>query len=380
MSRDIPSYSNPESEMTLTDTSFLVNSNNSGFQTVYLYNKIYKKTPQSFCSSYLNDVNVHKTKKQILKLMEELVEGDLEHFILRIYDNDENHGSTRYEHVYFNRNVECLLYMIENSCDDHVHYSLLYNHNLDSKVEVLFNKTRKIKRLPISYKNNFHVVLMNGNKFNLEKLEYAPKKTIAAFEDLYNEDFYKVSDHILKRLQTERDKGIVLLHGTYGSGKTSYLRHLIKTLEKKIIYFPPDLTRELANPNFLAFIRNHTDCILIIEDAENILAKREGGGNQAISNLLNISDGILGDALNIQLVCTFNCAVDEIDPALLRPGRLIAKYHFTELSPDRTNALITKLYGDTVKATKPKMTIAEIFSLDEERFCEEEKKIKIGFY
>jgi len=36
-----------------------------------------------------------------------------------------------------------------------------------------------------------------------------------------------IDKSIRDRLSTENDKGIVLLHGLPGTGKTTYLRHLI---------------------------------------------------------------------------------------------------------------------------------------------------------
>ena len=73
----------------------------------------------------------------------------------------------------------------------------------------------------------------------------------------------------------------------------------------------------------------YPDSVLIIEDAEKVVRNRNGNGNEtAVSNLLNLSDGILGDCLKTQIVATFNTERQLIDKALLRKGRLIAEYKF----------------------------------------------------
>ena len=36
--------------------------------------------------------------------------------------------------------------------------------------------------------------------------------------------------------------------------------------------------------------------------------------------------------LKLHVVCTVNCALDKIDPAILRPGRLVAMREFGKLS------------------------------------------------
>ena len=62
-----------------------------------------------------------------------------------------------------------------------------------------------------------------------------------------------------------------------------------------------------------------------------------------VSALLNITDGLLSDWLNIQLICSFNSDISKIDSALMRKGRLIAKYEFKELEVEKANALSLKL-------------------------------------
>jgi ATP-dependent 26S proteasome regulatory subunit len=58
-----------------------------------------------------------------------------------------------------------------------------------------------------------------------------------------------------------------------------------------------------------------------------------------VSNLLNICDGFLGDLLKLLVICTINCSVDAIDPAIMRPGRLLAHREFQRLSPVEAKSL-----------------------------------------
>ena len=41
----------------------------------------------------------------------------------------------------------------------------------------------------------------------------------------------------------------------------------------------------------------------------------QGSSRNAVTNLLNLSDGIIGDALRIQIITTFNTDFKNIDPA-----------------------------------------------------------------
>ncbi|CAF5083649.1 unnamed protein product, partial [Rotaria sp. Silwood1] len=105
------------------------------------------------------------------------------------------------------------------------------------------------------------------------------------------------------------------------------------------------------------------DAILIIEDAENIIQDRNESStpSQAVANLLNLSDGLLGDAMHQQIIATFNCDLTTVDPALLRKGRLIANYEFNKLDLESAKILSDKLGFGTDGITEP-MTLAEIFN------------------
>jgi hypothetical protein len=110
----------------------------------------------------------------------------------------------------------------------------------------------------------------------------------------------------------------------------------------------------------------HPNSILIIEDAENIILDRKQGNflsTQAVSNLLNLSDGLLGDGIRQQIICTFNCDVRSIDPAFRREGRLVLEHKFDKLSVENARRLCIELGlpGNGENIREP-MTLAEIYA------------------
>jgi hypothetical protein len=108
-----------------------------------------------------------------------------------------------------------------------------------------------------------------------------------------------------------------------------------------------------------------------------LLSCREKNNNSAISILLNLTDGILGESLGIQIICTFNTHTQNIDPALLRKGRLMAMYEFKELSAGKATALLKKS-GVNKSASSP-MTLADIYNADKNNFELATNRQKIGF-
>ena len=192
----------------------------------------------------------------------------------------------------------------------------------------------------------------------------------------YNDDFEEIDAKIIKRLNTVNDKGLVLLHGKPGTGKTSYIRYLTNKVDKKMIFLSPEVSQYISTPEFITILSEYPNSIIIIEDAENIIKTRKSGGSSAISNLLNLTDGLLADCLKIQLICSFNTDVSQIDKALLRKGRLIAMYEFKELKQQKANSLALSLGKERVINTDA--TLADVFNIEEEGVMQE-SFAKIGY-
>ena len=195
----------------------------------------------------------------------------------------------------------------------------------------------------------------------------------------YGVDFLKVHNVIVERLNKDYSKGIILLHGDPGTGKTSYIKYLTSLIkDKDILFIPPSMAEMLSEPSIIPFLMDHKNSILIIEDAERVISDREGNGSPAgVSNLLNLTDGILGDCLNIQVIATFNMKREKIEQALLRKGRLIAEHKSEKLSTEETNNLLKHLNNGYV--SKEGMVLADIYNVDVELFKATNKTNKIGF-
>lgn len=201
-----------------------------------------------------------------------------------------------------------------------------------------------------------NLIVMKKNGLELQRMEM--KKSRLDVSLFYNDDFTQTDEIIRKRLNTKGDKGIVLLHGIPGTGKTTYLRWLVGRIKKRLMFVPPDVAARISNPELVQLLVDNPNSVLVIEDAEHIIMQRHAGGDSAVSTLLNISDGLLSDFLNVQVICTFNSAISAVDEALLRKGRLIARYEFGRLTVEKAQRLSRHLGFETVIAQP--MTIAEI--------------------
>lgn len=219
-----------------------------------------------------------------------------------------------------------------------------------------------------------NLIVKNSRGLYLKGMEI--KRTKLDLDLYYEDDFKEVDQLIRERLSKKNDKGIVLLHGLPGTGKTTYLRHLVGRIRKRVLFLSPSVADDLMNPDFIELLIDNPNTVLIVEDAENIIRDRKYSNNTSVSNLLNISDGLLADFLNVQLICTFNSSLTMIDHALMRKGRLIARYEFGKLSAGKSQRLSDR-FGFKTSISGP-MTIAEIANQHEKR-QEPEKVEIIGF-
>jgi len=225
-------------------------------------------------------------------------------------------------------------------------------------------------------KKPLEINLIVSNKSGMELKAMEIKRTKLDLSLFYEDDFKAVHEVISRRLNKNSDKGIVLLHGLPGTGKTTYLRYLIGKIKKRVMFLSPNVANNLTDPDFIEILIDNPNTVIVIEDAENIIMDRRNSKDSSVSNLLNISDGLLADFLNVQLICTFNSSLTLIDNALMRKGRLIAKYEFGKLGVTKAQKLSDHLGFNTV-ISKP-MTVAEISNQHEQHF--ETKQIEvIGF-
>ncbi|MEI6348191.1 MAG: AAA family ATPase [Bacteroidota bacterium] len=281
----------------------------------------------------------------------------------RFYNNKTNVWEIVYGLIPITDNIFVIL--------DESEVTIYYNQNSDLQIlEDLKQLIESNVVIEVSGRK-FHLLIMENDRFSLKSYEL--KDYNLDINTHYNQDFASHHEKICSSLSKENGKGLVLLYGEPGSGKSTYIKYLTSIIDKTFIYIPSEFAEQLASPGFVHFIMGFPGSILILEDAERVLCNSNKYAKTVVSNLLNITDGIIGNILNVKLLCTLNSNISSIDPAFMRPGRLLAKYCFGKLSVERSNNLLNSL-GHSHK-TEKELLLSDIYNLENTINLEQEKSI-----
>lgn len=202
------------------------------------------------------------------------------------------------------------------------------------------------------------VALDSSSKMNFAEPEFYPWITVS-FKDYFNEFF-------------ESSANVLIMVGPPGTGKSTLIRTALRDIKAHgtVIY----KTSVLEHPEFVTCCGNISNAhsaaprpgafgmtakdddeevifnefetlkaysakqitrhVVVVEDADLLMGKRSDG-NAHMSELLNVTDGIVNRP-DIKFIFSTNLdSVDLIDPALLRPGRCFDVLQFGLLTGEQ---------------------------------------------
>jgi len=185
----------------------------------------------------------------------------------------------------------------------------------------------------------FYMLRHDGGEFLTERVEQLPDDPGDEFLQLcYGADIDSWLKQFTERT-TRRAGGLTILEGPPGTGKTSLVSVMIRRFEKSHAFYVLPVAQDsaLSAPELIPFWqtqnKRHPDRIkvIVIEDAERLLWPRHSGNREAVSSVLNIADGLVGRMLRLHILCSVNARLNELDPAIMRPGRLMNQRAFRRL-------------------------------------------------
>lgn len=348
-------------KLSLQNTNFGIFSLNNGYVNCYkMFFGYYNKIPNM---KTINLIDIDRMKQWLEKdLQNEIIKQHYKHN----FDSEKMEIEID-DHFYFLKNE-----VVINIESDSIR--LLFLPEAEQMAIALFEQFKAFIKKPKRTTDISLIIIESGE---LKTKELFIKKPKINFNLHYNDSFLPIHKNIVQQLNKFDNKGLYLFHGHPGTGKSTYIKYLIHQLKKKVIFISPKMAGELDNLSMTPFLLENRNSVLVIEDAEELITSREEVRNSNLSMLLNLTDGLLGESLGIQIIATFNTDVKNIDKALLRKGRLSTIYEFKPLALDRTNSLLSKL-GYNVEVDCP-LSVADIFNFDKDNHYIPKLRKAVGF-
>jgi hypothetical protein len=333
----------------------------------YVKNKSFPNCYMFTRSSRGSD-NYFDTPKMLEYLKENVpADENMMYIVYSCYDLDTKEEKIGFSIILEKSNIYARM---ENNITES--YVLYGNNDLEALGKFL-DMIKPFYVAPEEEKNNLFLVAQDMSGFKLNKWHI---KEVVDFNLglQYNDDFPKANGTIKDFIEEEGKSGLLILHGEKGTGKTTYIRHLISSYpNKKFVFIPANLIPMLGEPSFGNFLLSLQNSIIILEDCEGVIKSRKNtGSSSAVSLLLNLGDGLMSDDLGIKFICTFNADPGTIDEALMRKGRLACMYEFAPLSSDKVAILLPKVVQEKIEGYEKK--IAETTN-DEDKVSRLQEKI-----
>lgn len=254
-------------------------------------------------------------------------------------------------YVVFDRNQEdsmvsdlCFFY---KNVEDFEQIQKIIEESNSCLLDFCENESNKLNTLSISSQNVLEIEPIDMTNVDIDNFElYYSKKT---FKDI---------NKLVKEVK-KNNKGLSILYGERGTGKTSVINYIASKLDRIVIFISNNMIDStINNSEFRKFLKKYYKPILIIDDCE-MLYDGFLKSSTLSNNILQMVDGFLSDNIEVNIISIFNVTdEDEIDESLLECNNLLRTINFTMLTEEESNEL-SDFIGHK-KTYKNKMRVLDI--------------------
>jgi hypothetical protein len=309
-----------------------------------------------------NKILIHNTYST--KLFNELINKYLidKNYFTEIIPSDDNFIINDKMFVKIDDFVYCSYIVLDRQQENSIVNEIIFFYKSSED----FNRVQKIieelNGCLISFEEDdqsiVNTISLSNNGLELEPIDICDAD-VDNFSAYYPKSIFKDINKLIKDIKASL-KGLSIIYGEKGTGKTSIINYLATKLDRIVIYIPNNMIENtINNPEFRKFLKRFYRSVIVIDDCEMLFGEFFQRSNIFANNLLQMIDGFLSDTIEVNIVTIFNLEnEDEIDEDLLDANNLLRVIKFDYLSPEEATELSEHLGNN--KQYKAKALVLDV--------------------
>lgn len=252
---------------------------------------------------------------------------------------------------------------------------IYYTNEKSTTVSGLISKIDEatVDYLDESSHERFNTIFLGQAGLEVESINLLPTD-LENIELYYNDDIIKSSKKVIREIK-KRNKGLTILTGQRGTGKTNLINFIVSNVDKIVIFIPSTMIdNTINNPDFMTTLKRYQNCIVVIDDCDTYFTDIYRKSTLFVNNLLQLVDGYQSDLFSINFILALNIEQEDLyDKTLLECNNLIDVIQLQELNAEKVEELCSHLKYK-LKTKSPAKLIDVI-----NKKIDTDKKVNFGF-
>jgi len=219
--------------------------------------------------------------------------------------------------------------------------SFIYLNDSVSKInEILSQLDKIVVDITLEDANQrINTITIGQNGLELNPIDVM-KADYDNIENYFNDKTIKSADKLIKKIK-KTSKGLSLIFGQRGTGKSTLMNYISSSIDKIVIFVPCSMIEStINNPDFRNFIKRYKNSVIVLDDSELYFSELYTKSNIFTNNLLQFVDGFQSDDLDLNIVAILNVDdIDEVDHILLDCNNLIDVIEVSDLEKEKAQEL-----------------------------------------